>query len=108
MDTYRVLRKILDEFEAGSIAVDAGAYGIHVEPDPTKDVDIALSKPLSLGELGVVLSQLSDSLKALGYRVLGGGLQHGRSSEDWIIQIFIGLKPVLHVVGLHGADSLLS
>jgi len=99
MNAYRALREILEEFKVKPVIVGAGAYGIHVEFDPTKDIDIALSKPLLVSELGTILNRLSNSLKTLGYRVLGGGLQQGRSPEDWVIQIFIGVKPG-RIVGL--------
>lgn len=105
LDAYRELLGILEPFSVRPVIVGAAAYGLFVEFDPTKDVDIALSNPLSPDKLISLLNMLIQALRGRGYRVLSGLIQLGRSADDWVIQI-----PVVvgagEVVGLEVFNTL--
>jgi len=89
LDAYGELSRILERYGARPIVAGAGAYGLHVEFDPTKDVDIVLSKPLDVANLTEVMKELVRGLKDRGRRVVGARIQLGRGGEDWVIQVFV-------------------
>jgi len=88
-DAYALLSRMLGSYGVKPIVAGAGAYSLHVEPDPTKDIDIVVSRPLPLPVLGEVLEKLTTALEERGWRVAGARIQLGRSSSDWVIQVFV-------------------
>ncbi|MEB3778754.1 MAG: hypothetical protein GSR85_00765 [Desulfurococcales archaeon] len=90
-DAYTVISRLARRFGVGVVIAGAGAYSLHVEADPTKDVDFVLTKPLPPGDLAMMLQELESVLKTRGWRVLGGRLQHGRVPEDWVVQVFVAV-----------------
>ena len=81
------------------VVAGAAAYALHIEADPTKDIDFVLSRPLEVGRLVDLLNMLTQLLRERGWRVIGGRVQQGRGSEDWVVQTFVVVRPG-RVVGL--------
>jgi len=99
IDVYKELSNIMSSLGIDIVVAGAGAYSIHVELDSTKDIDLVLLKPVNIEILGRVLLELSNKLMSKRWRVVGERIQLGRSSEDWVAQIFIAVKPG-HIIGV--------
>lgn len=91
--SYNILKRMARRFSSEVVVAGAGAYAVHVEADPTKDVDFVLTKPLSVSDMSTMLQELSRELGLKGWRVVGGRLQQGRSGEDWVMQVFVAVSP---------------
>ena len=93
LDAYIVVSQLARRFGLEVVIAGAGAYSLHVEADPTKDVDLVFSKPLPVSALPTILEELSRELRFRKWNVIGGRIQQGRSAEDWVIQLFVAVKP---------------
>jgi len=105
LDAYEELHRILEPLGVRPVIVGSAAYGFFMGFEPTKDVDIAFSKPLPPEKLIYLLNTLTQALKSRGYRVLSGLIQQGRSADDWVIQIPI-VVGAGEVVGLEVFNML--
>ncbi len=99
LDFYKVAERIVRGFSVDVAVAGAGAYAVHMDPDSTKDIDLVLSHPLSVGDLAEILNKVREGLGRLGYRCVGARIQQGRGLEDWVIQIFVAASPG-SIVGL--------
>ena len=72
LNIYEDLTLLLKDYKAMPVVAGAGVYALHVEADPTKDIDIALSKPLTIDKLASLMTSLRRVLEERGYSVVGG------------------------------------
>lgn len=93
LDVYECLSKLAIEMSVRPVVAGAAAFAFHVEADPTKNIDIVLSKPLEVGRLADLLNRLIQSLSERGWMIVGSRIQQGRSAEDWVVQVLVAVKP---------------
>jgi len=93
LDIYEDLTLLLKDYRATPVVAGAGAYALHVEADPTKDIDITLSRPLTIDRLASLMSSLRRVLEERGYSVVGARIQQGRGTDDWVIQLLVSVSP---------------
>jgi len=91
--TYEELRDLAGGLGLEIVLAGAGAYSVHVLADPTKDIDYVLSKPIDVRAMIDLYEGFVDRLDRKGVNVVGKRIQQGRSSEDWVIQVFIAISP---------------
>ena len=99
LEAYDTVGEVAGKLGVGVVVAGAGAYALHVEADPTKDVDLVLTKPLPIEKLARILEEASEKLEEKGWKITGGRIQQGRSSEDWVIQLFVSPSPG-RIIGL--------
>ncbi len=61
LDFYKVAERIVRGFSVDVAVAGAGAYTVHMDLDSTKDIDLVLLHPLSVGDLAEILERVAEN-----------------------------------------------
>jgi len=90
---YRAASELASGHGASVAVAGSAAYSAHVEVVEARDIDLVLSRPLGVGILASMFPRLEAALRGEGLRAVGGGLQLGRTPENWTGQVIVAPAP---------------